>query len=207
MFLSTWARERVGRKAGDKHDAAHSPLVTDVQEHRRRVIASMDEAASRVGIAPRRVKLLSQRIETVDPGLGVEAMTLVASLTQPMEPVQVGSVLTSDRRGPDLSAIVDTRANRFGPGSLYCAAPREGTMPARLAHHRPARTWRCRRPQSLLQPPGRPFGRYQPYAAVRGRGLRSSARAALEPTPRNRHAARLGGIAWPHYIAHCMSAW
>lgn len=58
-------------------------------------------------------------------------MTLVASLTQPMEPAHVGSVLTSDRRGPDLSAIVDTLANRFGPGSIYRVAPREGTMPVR----------------------------------------------------------------------------
>ena len=72
MFLPTWARERVRRKAGDQHDAAPFPLVTAVQEHRRRVIAAADEAASRLGIAPGMAKLLSQRIETVDPGLGVE---------------------------------------------------------------------------------------------------------------------------------------
>lgn len=93
--------------------------------------------AVRVGTAkptrdPRHIaKLLSQRIETVDPGLGVEAMTLVASLVQPMGAAQVGSVLTSDRRGPDLAAIVDTLANRFGPGRLYRVQPRESTMPER----------------------------------------------------------------------------
>lgn len=136
MFLPTWAREPARRKAGDKHDAAPSPLASAFQEHRRRVIAAADEAASRLGIAPGMAKLLGQRIETVHPGVGVEAMALVASLTQPMEPAQVGSVPTSDRRGPDLSTIVDILANRFGPGSLYCAAPREGTMPVRWNRRR-----------------------------------------------------------------------
>lgn len=78
--LPTRASERVRRKAGDRLDAALSPLVTAVQEHRRRVIAAADETASRLGIAPGIAKLLSQRIETVDPGIGVEAMKLVASL-------------------------------------------------------------------------------------------------------------------------------
>lgn len=83
-------------------------------------------------------KLLCQKIETVDPGLGVEAMTLVASMTQPMGAAQVGSVLTSDRPGPDLAAIVDTLANRFGARSLYRTQPRESTMPERETRSVPA---------------------------------------------------------------------
>lgn len=83
-------------------------------------------------------KLLCQRIEAVDPGMGVEAMTLLAPLVQPMGAAQVGSMLTSDRRGPDLAAIVDTLANRLGSRSLYRTQPREGTMPEREVRDVPA---------------------------------------------------------------------
>lgn len=76
-------------------------------------------------------KLLAQRLDTVDPGLGIEAMTMVASLVQPMAASQVGSILTSDRRGPNLAAIVDTLANRFGARQLYRPQPHESTMPER----------------------------------------------------------------------------
>lgn len=76
-------------------------------------------------------KLLVQRLDTVDPGLGIEAMTLVASLVQPMAASQMGSVLTSNSRGPDLAAIIDTLANRFGARQLYRSQPHESTMPER----------------------------------------------------------------------------
>ncbi|KAA9019621.1 DUF6504 family protein [Sphingobium limneticum] len=93
--------------------------------------------AVRVGMAkPTRdvrhmAKLLSQKIDTVDPGLGIEAMSLVASLIQPMGAAQIGTTLDSDRRGPDLPSIVDTLANRFGTRALYRAVPRESAMPER----------------------------------------------------------------------------
>lgn len=76
-------------------------------------------------------KLLRQKIEAVDPGLGIEAMSLVASLTQAMAASQVGTILAGDRHGPDLASIVDTLANRFGARRLYRSAPRESTMPER----------------------------------------------------------------------------
>ena len=79
-------------------------------------------------------KLLCQRIETVDPGLGVEAMTLVAPLIQPLEPVSAGTILSEGRRAPDLAALVDALANRFGQRRLYRVAPRESTMPEREIH-------------------------------------------------------------------------
>nr|WP_313394758.1 DUF6504 family protein [Sphingobium yanoikuyae] len=76
-------------------------------------------------------KLLCQKIEAVDPGLGIEAMSLAASLTQPMAAAQIGTVLTGDRRGPDLASIVDTLANRFGARKLYRSTPRQSAMPER----------------------------------------------------------------------------
>ncbi|TCM15057.1 protein ImuB [Novosphingobium sp. PhB165] len=100
--------------------------------------------AIRIGTAspvrdPRHIgRLLSQKLGEVDPGLGVEAMTLVASLVQPLAASQLGSILSGERRGPDISAIVDTLANRFGRRRLFRTQPRESAMPEREVEDVPA---------------------------------------------------------------------
>ncbi|WP_454887385.1 DUF6504 family protein [Sphingomonas oryzagri] len=77
------------------------------------------------------VRLLGQKIDTVDPGMGVEAMTLVAPLTEPLGPSQQSGLVTGGRSGPDLGKLVDALANRFGQGRLYRAQARASTMPER----------------------------------------------------------------------------
>jgi protein ImuB len=76
------------------------------------------------------VKLLAARIEQIDPGLGIEVIELVGVLTEPLGAAQA-SLAPAERRGPDLAALVDALANRFGHGRLYRATPRAGTMPER----------------------------------------------------------------------------
>jgi len=93
--------------------------------------------AIRVGTAspsrdPRHLaKLLSAKVDTIDPGLGIEAMTLVTPLVEVMEPVQGESLESLGRQGPDLAALVDALANRFGHRSLHRTAPRASAMPER----------------------------------------------------------------------------
>ncbi|NYF32550.1 DNA polymerase Y family protein [Sphingopyxis sp. JAI108] len=76
-------------------------------------------------------KLLTPRIESIDPGLGVEAMTLVAALAERQRGAQADALENLGRRGPDLPALVDTLANRFGQRALQRAAPRASAMPER----------------------------------------------------------------------------
>lgn len=76
-------------------------------------------------------KLLSAKVETVDPGLGVEAMTLIAPLIEPLGPRQGEGLIAAGRRGPDLAALVDALANRFGQRRLYRATPKASIMPER----------------------------------------------------------------------------
>ena len=83
-------------------------------------------------------KLLRARIETVEPGLGIEAMTLVVPLAEPMSARQGEGLESLSRRGPDLAALVDALANRFGSRSLHRAAPRPGGMPERSVGTPPA---------------------------------------------------------------------
>ncbi len=76
-------------------------------------------------------KLLKARIDTVDPGMGVEAMTLMAPLTEPLGPAQADGLLSGTTRGPDLTSLVDALANRFGQRRLYRTRPRPSAMPER----------------------------------------------------------------------------
>jgi len=76
-------------------------------------------------------KLLTARLETIDPGLGVEAMTLVAALVDTMMPHQGSALGDQDRRGPNIGALIDTLANRFGNRRLYRETPQASAMPER----------------------------------------------------------------------------
>ncbi|MFD1787857.1 DUF6504 family protein [Sphingomonas floccifaciens] len=76
-------------------------------------------------------KLLRAKVETVEPGLGIEAMTLIVPLSEAMGASQRDGLETGMGRGPDLASLVDALSNRFGSGSLHRAAPRAGAMPER----------------------------------------------------------------------------
>lgn len=106
-------------------------------------------------------KLLVQRIETVDPGLGVEAMTLIASLTEALGPSQQAGLVSGGKRGPDMPALIDALANRFGQRRLYRTTAKASTMPEReIGHVAPMATpgeaaWdlELSRPSRLIVPP------------------------------------------------------
>ena len=106
-------------------------------------------------------KLLAARIDTIEPGLGIEAITLVAPLSQPLGAAQPDIVAASGRREPDLPALVDALANRFGERRLYRASPRPSAMPEREVASVPAlakptgQAWDedLPRPSRMLSPP------------------------------------------------------
>jgi protein ImuB len=83
-------------------------------------------------------KLLCARIETIDPGLGIEAMTMSVSLAETLAAQQGEGLDDPRRRGPDLTALVDALANRFGRRALNRAAPQASVMPERSTTVRPA---------------------------------------------------------------------
>lgn len=81
---------------------------------------------------PRHIaKLLAARIETIEPGLGIEAMTLVAPLIEPLGSRQGDNLESLARSGSDLAALVDALANRFGQRSLHRVLPQASAMPER----------------------------------------------------------------------------
>jgi len=77
-------------------------------------------------------RLLDERIETVDPGPGVEAMRLVLPLVEPLAPVQHSSDLGGNSgEAVDIAVLIDRLSNRLGAGRVYRVASVESDVPER----------------------------------------------------------------------------
>lgn len=93
-------------------------------------------AAIRIGTARpvrdagRLTRLLGARIETVDPGFGIEAMRLAATRAEPLRPQQEDFPFAAETAG-DISGLIDTLANRVGHRRLYRFAPADSDVPER----------------------------------------------------------------------------
>ena len=113
-------------------------------------------------------RLLDERIETVDPGFGVEAMRLALPLFEPLAPLQRTSSLDD---GPgeaaDIAALIDRLSNRLGAGRVYRVAPVDSDVPERAVAAVPplalsdARGWATPWPR-----PARLLPRPEPVDAV-----------------------------------------
>jgi protein ImuB len=87
--------------------------------------------------AKRLNRLLCDKIETIDPGFGIELMTLTATLAEPLPDKQVASALIEEPE-PDISGLIDVLSNRLGAKRLYRAAPVETDVPERSVIRIPA---------------------------------------------------------------------
>lgn len=92
--------------------------------------------AVRVGTAmpvrdvKRLARLLTDKIETIDPGFGIEILSLTATRAEPLCEKQTLTTIVDDGV-PDVSDLVDTLINRVGERSLYRAAPIATEVPER----------------------------------------------------------------------------
>jgi protein ImuB len=92
--------------------------------------------AVRVGTAmpvrdvKRLTRLLTDKIETIEPGFGIEILSLTATLAEPLSEMQTQTAMVDDGV-PDVSDLVDTLINRVGERSLYRAAPIATEVPER----------------------------------------------------------------------------
>lgn len=99
--------------------------------------------AVRVGMAvpvrdvKRLTRLLCDKIETIEPGFGIEVMTLAASVAEPLAQKQAVTSLVEEAT-PDISDLVDTLANRVGERAIYRAAPVSSDVPERSVCRIPA---------------------------------------------------------------------
>ncbi|MET0741840.1 MAG: DNA polymerase Y family protein, partial [Microvirga sp.] len=84
-------------------------------------------------------RLFDERLETVDPGFGIEEMVLLASRTEPLAEMQTEAHGIAAGRAPDadMSRLVDRLGARLGPDRIYRVAPVETFTPERMARRVP----------------------------------------------------------------------
>lgn len=97
--------------------------------------------AIRVGLAQpmrdvkRLTRLLCDKVETVDPGFGIEHMRLIATHAEPLLHKQVS---TMDDPASDIATLLDILSNRIGTERIYRLAPVESDVPERSMRKAPA---------------------------------------------------------------------
>ncbi len=139
---------------------------------------------------PHLLRLLTLRIERIDPGMGLEQFRLVAPHTEPLDAVDLGAVLAGETLQRDPARLVDVVAGRIGARSVFRFAPVASHVPERAVAHAdpvdaPGRWPLWQRPVRLLarpeplhgviallpdQPPRRFEWRGRPHKVVAGDG-------------------------------------
>jgi protein ImuB len=103
-------------------------------------------------------KLLCAKIETIEPGFGIERLRLVAARVEPLAPQTIEGGLGGDKPAPDLALLIDRLAVRLGARRIHRLTARESDLPERsvglagpLAETATWPAWP--RPIRLLSPP------------------------------------------------------
>ena len=118
------------------------------------------ERPSRTAIPSRLARLLADRLDTINPGFGIEAMSLSAPLAEPLQPHPSVSSLAGEEPAVDVEGLVDVLVNRLGRTKIYRMAPVQSDVPERSIRRVAAsapptgRSWPARwpRPSRLLSP-------------------------------------------------------
>jgi len=80
---------------------------------------------------PHLAKLLCARIETIEPGFGIERLRLVAARVEPLAPQPIESELADGKPPPDLALLVDRLAVRLGARRIHRLTALESDLPER----------------------------------------------------------------------------
>ncbi|MGN6422547.1 MAG: Y-family DNA polymerase [Asticcacaulis sp.] len=75
-------------------------------------------------------RLLCDKIETVDPGFGIEVMTLTATAAEPLLVKQVGAAFAGAPK-PEVGGLVDILTNRLGQRAIDRPMPAASDLPER----------------------------------------------------------------------------
>jgi protein ImuB len=90
-------------------------------------------------------RLFAEKLERIDPGFGIEAMTLAAPHVEPLADLQLvlrggpaSGNLNANGQDGDLAPLIDRLGNRLGFARLARAEPRESHFPERAVKRMPA---------------------------------------------------------------------
>jgi protein ImuB len=106
-----------------------------VDGHIERVIIG----TSRPSRTPTHLKrLLAEKLEEINPGFGVDVMTLAATVVEQLSPQQAGMTFAEDHRQNNIGHLVDHLSNRIGADHVIQFHERASHLPERVCQERPA---------------------------------------------------------------------
>lgn len=116
---------------------------------------------------PRRLaKLMCDKIETVDPGWGIDKMVMTAAFVEPLVMKQVLAPFEAPAR-PDMDELCDGLTNRYGEASVYRAIPVATDIPERSVKRvSPASTEAGSERNALYRRPQRIYRKPEPIMAM-----------------------------------------
>jgi protein ImuB len=136
------------------------------------VVLALEAGTAQASRDPRHLAhLFAERLDRIEPDLGIEDMRLEALIVEPLGPRQAGldrAGAGADRSDDALAALVDRLENRLGAGSVTRMRPRDSHLPERAVERVPAfaagaggTPWDTQRPR-----PPRLLARPEPIEAV-----------------------------------------
>lgn len=108
-------------------------------------------------------RLLQARIETIEPGFGLERLRLVAARVEPLGAEPIDGALAGEKVAPDLVPLIDRLAGRLGERRVYRLGSVESDVPERSVR----RLGPLAKPQSWPQWP-RPVRLFSPPERIEG---------------------------------------
>ena len=111
--------------------------------------------------------LFKERLDTVDPGLGIEDMILAAFAVEPLPPEQIGFAGSPDTGAmAGTGLLLDRLGNRLGLAALYRLEPRESHIPERASVRMPLGAGPCPPAAWVSGKPPRPIRLFEPPEPV-----------------------------------------
>jgi len=108
------------------------------------VVLTLEAGTAQASRDPRHLaRLFAERLDRIEPDLGIEDMRLTALLVEPLGGEQApldGTGLGDGGADATLAALVDRLENRLGAGSVGRYRPRDSHIPERAAERVPALT-------------------------------------------------------------------
>ena len=77
------------------------------------------------------LRLLAMKIETIEPGFGIEAMRLTAIRVELLGPQPIEGELAGEKQASDLTLLIDRLSGRLGPRRIFRTSAIESDVPER----------------------------------------------------------------------------
>jgi protein ImuB len=129
MAMAELTHNLIGTLLGRGLGARAIRLVCKRVDHVDQVISiGMARATRNAGHI---LRLLGMKIETIDPGFGIDAMQLIATRAEPLGPEALARILDPAGAAADIETLIDQIVTRLGEAAIFRSSAVESHVPER----------------------------------------------------------------------------